>query len=78
MEDRRLAAIMFTDIVGYTTLMGSDEKKAFEILRKNRSVQKPLIAKYLYHKSISISFNRCLGKTHEIPEKSKRIRSVNS
>jgi len=23
-EDRRLAAIMFTDIVGYTALMGSD------------------------------------------------------
>ena len=27
-EDRRLAAIMFTDIVGYTALMGSDEDKA--------------------------------------------------
>jgi len=27
MEDRRLAAIMFTDIVGYTALMGSDEEK---------------------------------------------------
>jgi len=24
-EDRRLSAIMFTDIVGYTALMGSDE-----------------------------------------------------
>ncbi len=29
-EDRRLAAIMFTDIVGYTSLMGRDERKAFE------------------------------------------------
>lgn len=26
---RRLAAIMFTDIVGYTALMGNDEKKHF-------------------------------------------------
>jgi class 3 adenylate cyclase len=26
-EERRLAAIMFTDIVGYTALMGSDEEK---------------------------------------------------
>jgi TolB-like protein/class 3 adenylate cyclase/Flp pilus assembly protein TadD len=45
-EDRRLAAIMFTDIVGYTALMGKDEDKAFKILRKNRNIQKPLIKKY--------------------------------
>lgn len=45
-EDRRLAAIMFTDIVGYTAIMGSDEDKAFKILRKNRNIQKPLIKKY--------------------------------
>ena len=29
-EDRRLAAIMFTDIIGYTALMGSDEDGASE------------------------------------------------
>jgi len=40
---RQLAAIMFTDIVGYTALMGSDEQKAFEILQKNRDLQKPII-----------------------------------
>jgi len=45
-EDRRLAAIMFTDIVGYTALMGTDEEKAFQILRKNREIHKPLIKKY--------------------------------
>jgi len=45
-EDRRLAAIMFTDIVGYTALMGRDEKKAFQMLRKNREIQRPLIKKY--------------------------------
>jgi TolB-like protein/class 3 adenylate cyclase len=45
-EDRRLAAIMFTDIVGYTALMGSDEDKAFQILRKNRNIQKPIIKKF--------------------------------
>ena len=32
---RQLAAIMFTDIVGYTALMGSDKHKAFELLKKN-------------------------------------------
>ena len=45
-QSRRLAAIMFTDIVGYTALMGKDEKKAFELLRKNRDIQKPLIKRY--------------------------------
>ena len=31
-QSRQLAAIMFTDIVGYTALMGNDEQKAFEFL----------------------------------------------
>ncbi len=35
---RQLAAIMFTDIVGYTKLMGEDEEKAFALLKKNRLV----------------------------------------
>jgi len=40
---RKLAAIMFTDIVGYTALMGSDEDRAFEILRKNREIHSKFI-----------------------------------
>jgi len=36
-EDRRLAAIMFTDFVCYTVLMGSDEDKAFDMLRRNHT-----------------------------------------
>lgn len=43
MQQRRHAAIMFTDIVGYTALMGSDEDRAFNILRKNRELHKRLI-----------------------------------
>jgi len=46
MVDRRLAAIMFTDIVGYTSLMGRDEKKAFRLLEKNRDIHKPIILKF--------------------------------
>lgn len=34
-QSRQLAAIMFTDIVGYTALMGRDEQKAFELIKKN-------------------------------------------
>jgi len=37
---------MFTDIVGYTALMGNDEQKAFTILNKNRALQKPIIEKF--------------------------------
>jgi adenylate cyclase len=33
---RKLAAIVFTDIVGYTALMGEDEQKAFELLQQHR------------------------------------------
>ena len=44
---RKLAAIMFTDIVGYTGLMGSDEDRAFEVLRKNREIHANLIEKYI-------------------------------
>ena len=45
-SSRQLAAIMFTDIVGYTALMGNDEQKAFTILNKNRAVQKPIIEQF--------------------------------
>jgi len=31
-QDRRHAAIDFTDIVGYTALKGKDEDRVFEIL----------------------------------------------
>ena len=45
-QSRQLAAIMFTDIVGYTALMGDDEQKAFELLDKSRLLQKPLIEQF--------------------------------
>ena len=37
---------MFTDIVGYTALMGNDEQKAFALLRQNREIQKPVIDEF--------------------------------
>ena len=37
---------MFTDIVGYTALMGKDEDRAFELLRLNHSIHEVLINKY--------------------------------
>jgi adenylate cyclase len=44
--NRKLAAIMFSDIVGYTALMGEDETSAYQLLKKNRLIQKPQIEKY--------------------------------
>ena len=41
--NRQLAVIMFTDIVGYTALMGSDEERALLILRQSRSIHKKAI-----------------------------------
>ena len=43
---RRLAAIMFTDIVGFTSLMGIDEDKAIKVLDRNRSFHRSLVKKY--------------------------------
>ncbi len=40
---RQLACIVFTDIVGYSALMGRDEQKAFDVLIKNRQLQKPIV-----------------------------------
>jgi len=42
----QLAAIMFTDIVGYTALMGKDEQKALALLKKNKEIHERLIAQY--------------------------------
>ncbi|MFN2438547.1 MAG: adenylate/guanylate cyclase domain-containing protein, partial [Chitinophagaceae bacterium] len=45
-HNRQLVAIMFTDIVGYTTLMSEDEQSAFDLLHRNRELQQPLILAY--------------------------------
>jgi len=45
-QARQLSVIMFTEIVGYTALMGNDEKKAYSLLDKNRMLQRPLFEDY--------------------------------
>lgn len=42
-DDRRLAAIMFTDIVGYTSLMADDEQAALNIVAQQRDTLRPVI-----------------------------------
>jgi len=45
-QKRQLAAIMFTDIVGYTAMMGKDSTKALELVRISKEIQKPLVEKH--------------------------------
>ncbi len=45
-QTRQLAAIMFTDIVGYTALMGKSSSKALELVRISKEIQKPLVQKH--------------------------------
>jgi adenylate cyclase len=43
---RQLAAIMFTDIVGYTAIMGANSQKAMDLVRSSKKIQKPLVEKH--------------------------------
>jgi hypothetical protein len=45
-QKRQLAAIIFTDIVGYTALMGKDSSKALNLIHLSKEIQKPLVEKH--------------------------------
>ena len=49
--ERRLAAIMFTDIVGYTALMAESEEKGLRARARHRELVRPLVEHYhdLFH-----------------------------
>jgi adenylate cyclase len=42
-QTRQLAAIMFTDIVGYTALMGDDEQKALKFYARTGNFKNSII-----------------------------------
>ncbi len=44
--ERRLAAIMFTDIVGYTALMAESEEKGRRVRRRHAALLRPLVERY--------------------------------
>jgi class 3 adenylate cyclase/TolB-like protein len=44
--ERKLAAIMFTDIVGYTALSAKDSTKASKLLKTQRDTIKPIVEKH--------------------------------
>jgi class 3 adenylate cyclase/tetratricopeptide (TPR) repeat protein len=45
-ETRKLAALMFTDIAGYTALMGADEQKARRVLAQSRGSVHQLVPQF--------------------------------
>ncbi len=46
LAERRLAAIMFTDIVGYTALLAESEAKGLRVRTRHRQVVRPLVEQY--------------------------------
>jgi adenylate cyclase len=44
--ERRLAAVMFTDIVGFTTMSQRDEKHALKVLESHNSMLRPIFARH--------------------------------
>jgi adenylate cyclase len=45
-EQRRLAAVMFTDIVGYSSLAQKNEQLALEVLEQHREIVRRIVARY--------------------------------
>jgi TolB-like protein/Tfp pilus assembly protein PilF len=45
-EQRRLAAVMFTDIVGYSSLTQKNERLALELLEEHRRIVRPILARH--------------------------------
>ena len=45
-EKRKLAAIVFTDIVGFTKITAKDQTLASSLLTKQRDAFKPIVQKY--------------------------------
>lgn len=73
-QTRQQAAIMFTDIEGYTALMGEDEQSAFKLLKQNRAIQKPIIEKFngRFLKEIGENMSISLYRAQDDP----RFRSI--
>ena len=80
--ERKLAAIMFTDIAGFTALSAKDESKALELLDTQKSIVLPTVKEFkgTIHKEMGdgllITFPAVTNALHcgiEIQNKTKNI-----
>ena len=83
---RKLAAIMFTDIAGFTKSMSYDEQLAIQAVRKKRTIIQPLINEYngIFVKEIGDGtlsyFNSAIDASNcaiSIQEKTYDVESLN-
>jgi len=49
-EHRRLAAIMFTDMVGYSALTPRDEALALDLLEEHREIIRGILPPFQWHR----------------------------
>ena len=73
--ERKLAAIMFTDIAGYTASMSKSESKSLGLLEKKRSILKPLLKEYngTFVKDVEEALKLSLGIRPKPVKKAKAL-----
>ncbi|HXW37305.1 MAG TPA: adenylate/guanylate cyclase domain-containing protein [Nitrososphaerales archaeon] len=82
-EARRLAAIMFTDIVGYTSMAHADETRTLEVLKQHRGLLRPIVVKHggsevkTMGDAFLIEFSSALAATECAAEIEKTLREYN-
>jgi adenylate cyclase len=81
--ERRLAAVMFTDIVGYTAMSQRDEKHALKVLESHNDMLRPIFAKHggteikTIGDSFLVEFASALAATECAVEIQRKLAEVN-